>query len=113
MAPHHGLLLRGAEGEERLHAAGQLGRPVVGTPAVTFHVFLLDQHEVIFANGAAAETLYPDAEVMNALGSARASVLRALPRLAVWDAKAAYGAPARPMAEPMPQAAEVEARIRA
>lgn len=50
---------------------------------VEYHHFMFDRHEVVFANGAEAESLYAGAEALKAVGpAARAEVLSIFPELA-------------------------------
>lgn len=106
VSPQHRMLVRSRiaqrmfEAEEVLVAAGQLvGLPgITGDAAqeVTYLHLLFDRHEIVFANGAPSESLYPGPVAMAALGTrAVAEILALFPDLASMDSFRLQ--PARPL----------------
>ncbi|MEM7732122.1 MAG: Hint domain-containing protein [Pseudomonadota bacterium] len=94
LSPDHRVLLQDPEcalffGAEEVLAPvkGLVGlrriREMRGKRQVEYVTLLTAQHEVIFANGMAAETLYPGPEALQRIGLfGRAQILAILPRLA-------------------------------
>ncbi len=65
-----------------------------GGEAQYFHM-MFDQHEIVFSEGVASESFYPEAEVLNAFEAAtRDEILSLFPELATQGER--YGPPARP-----------------
>lgn len=106
VSPQHRILIRSKiaqrmfASDEVLIAAKHL-LPIDGVEVetelaeVVYYHLLFDRHEVIFANGAASESLYTGAEAMEAIGSeALAEILAIFPELRVATQDAA---PARPL----------------
>lgn len=73
---------------EVLVAAGKLiGLPGIAVdptqPRVTYWHFLFDQHQIVFSEGAATESLYPGPQALRALGpEARGEILALFPGIA-------------------------------
>ncbi len=88
------------EVEEVLVAAAQLvglpGITLAPPQAVTYLHLLFDQHEVVFANGAPSESLYPGPVALKSLGArAVEEILQLFPDLAQCDSFRLH--PARPL----------------
>lgn len=108
VSPRHRLMLGGEDvreacgsGEALAMAKALAGLPGArrarGARRVTYVTLLLARHEIVFAEGAPAETLYPGPVALQLLGEAmREEVLGIMPQLR--DAPAgAYGPTARPL----------------
>ncbi|MGB7262817.1 MAG: Hint domain-containing protein, partial [Albidovulum sp.] len=105
VSPQHRMLICGWQAEllfsepevlvAARHLIGKAGvRSATGGEVEYFHM-LFDQHEIVFAAGAATESFHPGDEGMNALDpSARDEILELFPELLTVDA-ASYGATAR------------------
>ncbi|MGB5835732.1 MAG: Hint domain-containing protein, partial [Albidovulum sp.] len=105
VSPQHRMLICGWQAEllfgepevlvAARHLIGKAGvRSATGGEVEYFHM-LFDQHEIVFAAGAATESFHPGDEGMNALDpSARDEILELFPELLTGDA-ASYGATAR------------------
>jgi Ca2+-binding RTX toxin-like protein len=101
VSPQHGLLL-GLDGEERLIRATHLARMkggkarvMNGCRQVTYLHLMFDAHQIVFANGAPAESFYPGPCALGALSDASLQeVLTLFPDLARIGA-AALGPTAR------------------
>lgn len=88
LSQQHRILLAGARLEvlfgspETLAPAGFLtGIPGVALRPggfVTYHHFLFDRHEIIFANGVSAESLHPGHAALEAVGEVQAREIQAL-----------------------------------
>ncbi|MEH7827382.1 Hint domain-containing protein [Gemmobacter denitrificans] len=88
VSPQHRMLVRSRianrlfDSEEVLVAARHLtGLPGIGPCAaepVSYLHLLLDRHEILFANGAPTESLYPGPVALQALGAAAVSEILAL-----------------------------------
>ncbi len=107
LSRQHGIVGRRKGGsEEFLVRAGQLerlkgGRVRVahGLKHVRYTHLLLPRHEILFANGVAAESLYPGQKAVEGLSAhARLSLLALFPRLAIDGVESCYGLPALPYA---------------
>ncbi len=105
VSPQHGILLR-INGEERLVRAtcladmqGGAARIMTGRREVTYLHLMFDQHQIVFANGAASESFYPGKFALAAVApAARREIFALFPRLDVSEAQASYGASAREFA---------------
>ena len=106
VSPQHRMLVRSRiaarmfEAEEVLVAAAHLvglpGITLAQPDAVTYLHLLFDQHEVIFANGAPSESLYPGPIALKSMGArAVAEILELFPDLAQCDSFRLH--PARPL----------------
>lgn len=106
VSPQHRMLVRSRiaarmfEAEEVLVAAAHLvglpGITLAQPEAVTYLHLLFDQHEVIFANGAPSESLYPGPIALKSMGArAVAEILELFPDLAQCDSFRLH--PARPL----------------
>ncbi len=105
VSPQHGVLLRSdlRGGDETLYRAvhlsrisGGAARQMAGCRSVTYMHLLFDQHEVVFANGLASESLYPGSGALESVGNAaRKELFQLFPDLADSTVAAAYGDPAR------------------
>lgn len=101
VSPQHRICLD-PDGDARLAPAkGLLGlkgvRWMKGKRTVTYYSILLDQHAVIYAEGAPVESLYPGPVALHVLGPALRQQIHALiPGLKTFGV-AAYGAPAHPL----------------
>ena len=101
LSPQHRLVLpQPGGGEVLLAAKALLGRPGVRRAPrvrIQYHHLLFERHQVVFADGAAAESLYPGPMALRSLGAgSRAAIGRALPGLGDgpgWN-------PARPILRP-------------
>ncbi|MEO9576424.1 MAG: Hint domain-containing protein [Tateyamaria sp.] len=117
VSPQHGMLLRDASGEERLFRAKHLAqmqggqaRFLNGCRSVTYIHLLFETHQIVFANGAPAESFYPGPMALNALTTAaNAEVLGLLPDLAQERAHQTYGPTARIFARRRTLPAHVQA----
>jgi hypothetical protein len=105
VSPQHRMLVSGWQvellfGESQVLAAAKMlvnGRTIVAEPRAQVDYFhlMFDQHEIIFAEGAASESFHPGIEGFDALGeAARAEIIAQFPYLAANDF-AAYGQSAR------------------
>jgi hypothetical protein len=85
----HRLLLRSRIGARQLGAdeflapaIGLVGHPGIelaeGIAEITYHHILLDRHEIVFAEGAPAETLYPGPMARQAIGPKAEAEIEAL-----------------------------------
>ncbi|MBM2322651.1 MULTISPECIES: choice-of-anchor L domain-containing protein [Marivita] len=105
VSPQHGVLLQ-INGEERLVRAtwladmqGGAARIMTGRREVTYLHLMFDQHQIVFANGAASESFYPGKFALAAVApTARREIFALFPRLDVSEAQASYGASAREFA---------------
>lgn len=100
VSPQHRMVLPGPNGTEALCLAkGLTGlanvRRMAGKRATTYYALLLDQHEVIYAEGAATESFFPGEFILSQLPETqRAEVLSIVSGSATPGAGAPY-APAR------------------
>jgi hypothetical protein len=88
VSPQHRLLLRSAVAQRMFgsaevlaaarHLLGVPGVEVLDPPEVAYFHLLFDAHEIIFANGAPAESLHVDAEAMRALSPAALAEIAAI-----------------------------------
>lgn len=106
VSPLHGLLLGRAHlGEDVLARARHLAetkgpvRIAHGWRDVIYHHLLFDAHEVIFANGAPAESFYPGPQALRLFSANdRHSIRACIPGLTPHNVATAYGPTARPFA---------------
>lgn len=105
VSPLHRMLLTGWQvelmfGEDEVLAAAKMlvnGSTIRAVPmdVISYYHIMFDAHEIVYAEGAAAESFHPGAEGFDALGaSACAEILALFPALAT-DGFAAYGPSAR------------------
>jgi Ca2+-binding RTX toxin-like protein len=104
VSQQHGVLLRSGEcgGDEVLFRAKHLAqipgggaRIMWGRRMVTYVHLLFEEHQIVFANGAASESLYPGKEALRGLGEkALQNVLGHLPALGSGPVEETYGLPA-------------------
>jgi hypothetical protein len=84
VSPQHRILIRSKRAARRLGAWEVLvpAKKLLGLPGVavapevapvTYHHLLLDRHDILFANGAPAESLYPGPMALRVLGPAAAA----------------------------------------
>lgn len=107
VSPQHGLLLRiDGAGETLVRAThlarlrGGKARAMQGCPGVTYFHLMFEAHQILFANGAPAESFYPGPNAFGALSSAaRAEVLSLLPDLVPSLVHQRYGKRARSVAQ--------------
>jgi Ca2+-binding RTX toxin-like protein len=105
VSAQHGILLK-IDGEERLvratHLAAMKGgaaRIMKGCRHVTYLHLMFDQHQIVFANGAASESFYPGKFALAAVApAARKEVFALFPDLDASETQATYGALARDFA---------------
>ncbi len=106
VSPQHGVLLRGGGKGEILVRATHLARLKGGRARVMdgcrqieyFHL-LFDDHQIVFANGAPAESFYPGPNAFGALSKkARGEVCELFPDLSPREVGKTYGKPARDFA---------------
>lgn len=105
VSAQHGILLK-VDGEERLvratHLAAMKGgaaRIMKGCRHVTYLHLMFDQHQIVFANGAASESFYPGKFALAAVApAARKEVFALFPDLDASETQATYGALARDFA---------------
>ncbi len=103
VSPQHGVLLR-RDGDEVLVRAKHLAalpggqaRVMAGRRSVSYYHLLFESHQIIFAQDAPAESLYPGKFALNALPSeAKTEVFELFPDLTSFGAPQAYGLHARP-----------------
>ena len=85
VSPQHRVLMRTGQGEEILAPAKALvNRALVrrkaGKKSIAYHHLLLDHHGIVFAEGAAAETLYASDTLLRQVGGRdRARILAHYP----------------------------------
>jgi len=103
VSPQHGMLLRLPCGAERLararHLVGRLpgARVARGRRRIGYVHLLFRRHQIVLAEGAPSESLYPGPQALRALcPSARQTILSMFPGLSGATTAAAYGATARP-----------------
>lgn len=102
VSPQHGVLLT-MNGEETLvratHLAGLKGgsaRVKKGCRTVTYLHLMFDQHQIVFANGAASESFYPGPLALAATTpAARREIFALFPGLDLSDVQTSYGASVR------------------
>ncbi|MDJ0992519.1 MAG: Hint domain-containing protein [Dinoroseobacter sp.] len=103
VSPQHCLLMRDERGDEMLVKAAHLARMKGGKARIAFgrrtityvHV-MFEEHQVIYANGAPAESFYPGPQALKTLHPFKLHQLLSLfPRLASEGAETTYGPPAR------------------
>jgi hypothetical protein len=102
VSPQHGVLLN-LNGEETLvratHLAGLKGgsaRVKKGCRTVTYLHLMFDQHQIVFANGAASESFYPGPLALAAaIPAARREIFAVFPGLDLSDVQTSYGASVR------------------
>lgn len=107
VSPQHGVLLR-HDGQEVLiravHLArmrGGMARRAQGCRHIRYHHLMFERHQIVFANGAPAESFYPGKEAVAALDQlSRARLALALPDLPLLGVGAVMGPTARPFAGP-------------
>ena len=98
----HGLLHQSEDGDQYLVRAKDLVRSSVpgvriglGRKRVSYYHLLLPTHQLLFANGALAESFYPGPEAVKALDlRARRDLMRCFPQLR--GGPECYGPPVRP-----------------
>lgn len=105
VSPQHGVLLHSdlRGGDETFYRAvhlsrmaGGAARQMAGCRSVIYMHLLFDQHEVVFANGLASESLYPGASALQTVGAAaRRELFQLFPDLAEGGVTVTYGNPAR------------------
>ena len=106
VSPQHGLLVRIDGADETLVRATHLARlrggkarVMNGCKGVTYFHLMFEAHEILFANGAPAESFYPGPSAFGALPvAARNEILTLFPDLDPALAQERYGAYARPFA---------------
>lgn len=106
LSPQHGMLVKPDGKEEALvraiHLARMRGgkaRVMHGCRSITYYHLLFEAHQIIFANGAPSESLYPGEHALDALcAEARAEILALFPELDPRLAQESYGARARHVA---------------
>lgn len=109
VSPQHGILLhhdtrRGSETFYRAKHLAQLpgggARVMQGKRRVRYFHLLFEEHQVVFANGMACESLYPGPQGYGALSpAARAELATLFPDLGRVDVRFAYGQTARSYAK--------------
>lgn len=109
VSPQHGILLHhdmrgGSETFYRAKHLAQLAgggaRVMQGKRRVRYFHLLFEDHQVVFANGMACESLYPGAQGYGALSpAARAELAALFPDLGHVDVRLAYGHSARSYAK--------------
>lgn len=105
VSPQHGLLLL-MDGEERLVRARHLARlpggkarVANGSRSCTYIHLMFEEHQIVFANGAACESFFPGRAAIGVLPiPMRREFARLFPDLTDPDVEAAYGATARKFA---------------
>jgi hypothetical protein len=105
VSPQHGVLFN-LDGEETLvratHLAkmeGGAARVMKGRREVTYLHILFEDHQIVFANGAASESFFPGSLAMSALrNEARTEIFELFPELQYKDADLGYGHKARNVA---------------
>ncbi len=105
VSPQHGLLIK-RDGEQVLirakHLAkmdGGLARVARNRRDVVYYHMLFDGHQIVFANGAPSESLYPGDQAVNALRrEQRKEVFEIFPELQTHGATLGFGTKARPFA---------------
>lgn len=105
VSPQHGVLLHDKDrgGDEVLYRAVHLARLAgggartrAGCRSVTYIHLLFEQHEVIFSNGLASESLYPGPMALRGLDTmARQEVCALFPHLSSRSTAEVYGLSAR------------------
>lgn len=109
VSPQHGFLVGGQLIRAKHLAAswgGKVARVDRSANTVTYVHFLCDRHEIVFAEGAATESLYPGPQALRALARhALTEVLTLFPDLAAGmvlrdSVEATYGPPARVYRKP-------------
>ncbi|TCP41795.1 Hint domain-containing protein [Rhodovulum marinum] len=100
LSPQHRVLLVADADDILLPVKALIGRPGIArmtVPRIAYHHLLLGAHHVIFAEGAAVESMYPGPMALAALGGLqRAAILALFPDLA----RGAVWPPARPLVRP-------------
>ena len=101
VSPQHRICLERSGETSLAPAKGLLDlngvRWMKGKRAVTYYSVLLDQHAVIYAEGAPVESLYPGPVALKVLGpTLRQQIYALIPGLQEFGV-AAYGAPAHPL----------------
>lgn len=82
---------------------GSRARLAWGIRKISYHHLLLPKHDIIFANGIAAESFYPGPQAVSSLKeTARSKLFGILPGLATQSVEDAYGPLARPVATRAP-----------
>lgn len=104
VSPQHRILLTHDRQDVLAPAKALLSfagiRRCEGKRRVTYHALLFEEHQVIFAEGAAVESLYPGPQAMIVLSPLqRLQVLAMVPRL-LNDPQAGYGPYARSVVKP-------------
>lgn len=105
VSPQHGILLNLGQ-NQRLYRAGHLSetkgglaRVAQGCRSVTYVHLMFERHQILFANGAAAESFYPGPQAIASLSvQARRALARIRPEILSHRGHEAYGPPARPYA---------------
>lgn len=103
VSPQHGILLKTCDGDQRLVRATHLARMdggkarvMQGCRAVSYLHLMFEAHQIIFANGAPAESFYPGPNAFAALPqAARREVMTLFPALDPCMTQRSYGATAR------------------
>lgn len=97
MLDARGFFVKAADIAKLPHSGLRIAR---GVRAVAYHHILLPQHEVIYANGLASESLYPGPEAMKSMGRLeRVEILKHVPKLSSNSVEEAYGPMVRPVAK--------------
>ncbi|CUJ13903.1 Hint domain-containing protein [Cognatishimia activa] len=102
VSPQHGMLLS-VDGEEKLIRAKHLAaldggqaRVAEGQREVVYFHILLEDHQIIFANGAPSESFYPGSQALGSLKTAaRREVFTLFPELQNFSAAKGYGTQSR------------------
>ncbi|MEI4262949.1 Hint domain-containing protein [Roseovarius sp. D0-M9] len=103
VSPQHGLLFRASGGDETLVRATHLARlrggkarVMRGCQRITYHHMMFEAHQIIFANGAPAESFYPGPQALGALApDTRAEISVLFPELLCGGPSEVYGQTAR------------------
>jgi Ca2+-binding RTX toxin-like protein len=106
VSPQHGLLLRVDGGDETLVRATHLARMrggkarvMRGCRKIHYHHVMCEAHQILFANGAPAESFYPGPNAFGALSNAsRSEVMSLFPGFNPARVQDRYGLQARPIA---------------
>ncbi len=105
VSPLHGVVMRRRNGDEYLVRAmdlacmpGGKARVAEGIKTVTYVHIMFDQHEIMFANAAPAESFYPTETTLHAMDQKKsAEIYDLFPALQRNSTLSGYGEMARPM----------------